>query len=284
MTQPRRILWFAILAATLLQFPPRADAQSEAPLNLIQKENRQPGTTSWQLTNPAGKREIEGYASLTSVPNGGDINLFVNTKDETYSLTVYRMGWCSGLGARRVLGPQELTGVQQVTPQRDPVTGLFECHWTNPFTIHVPASPAWLSGIYLVKLHGNTSGKESYIIFTVRDSRQAALVFQQSVLTYHAYNPWPTPYVFGSGGGSLYNGDDNGVQVSQVSLNRPYGDTAHDNGPMGDTPPMFYSTEVSPLYGIGAGDFLRNIGPTAVEFGTLRWLEHEGYDVTYIKN
>ncbi len=42
-----------------------------------------------------------------------------------------------------------------------------------------------------MKLHGNTAGKESYIIFTVRDSRQAAIVFQQSVTTYQAYNPWP---------------------------------------------------------------------------------------------
>src|SRR5258706_16471396 len=45
---------------------------------------------------------------------------------------------------------------------------------------------------------------------------------------------------------------------------------------------MFYDPLVSPLYGIGAGDFLRNYGPTAMEFGMLRWMEHEGYDVTYI--
>jgi hypothetical protein len=37
---------------------------SAASLNLIQKENRQPGTTAWQLTNPADNRQIEGYASL----------------------------------------------------------------------------------------------------------------------------------------------------------------------------------------------------------------------------
>jgi hypothetical protein len=45
---------------------------------------------------------------------------------------------------------------------------------------------------------------------------------------------------------------------------------------------MFYSPQISPLYGIGAGDFLRNYGPTAMEFGMLRWIEHQGYDVTYI--
>jgi len=49
----------------------------------------------------------------------------------------------------------------------------------------------WVSGIFLVKLHGNTSGKESYITFTVRDSRRADLIFQQSVTTYQAYNGWP---------------------------------------------------------------------------------------------
>ena len=29
-------------------------------LNRIQRENRQPGTTAWQLTNPADNRQIEG--------------------------------------------------------------------------------------------------------------------------------------------------------------------------------------------------------------------------------
>jgi hypothetical protein len=62
-------------------------------LNKIQRENLQPGTTAWQLTNPAVNREIEGYASLTSVPVGGNIDLFVSTQDATYMLTVFRMGW-----------------------------------------------------------------------------------------------------------------------------------------------------------------------------------------------
>ena len=77
----------------------------------------------------------------------------------------------------------------QVTPDPDPVTGIIECHWIRPFEIQIPYS--WLSGIYLAKLHGNDSGKESYITFTVRDSRRAKLVYQQSVISYQAYNPWP---------------------------------------------------------------------------------------------
>src|SRR2546423_7347218 len=232
--------WFAFLCAATGQ-------------NLIQQENSEPGTTAWQITlaNAADNRQIEGYASLTSVPVGGDIDLFVNTQDSSYSLTVYRMGWYGGKGGRKVFGPQTLSGIQQTMPTADPVTGLIECHWTNPYAIHIPTS--WVSGIYLVKLHGNTSGKESYITFTVRDSRNAAIVFQQSVTTYQAYNPWPG-WDLSSGyiGASLYSystkssipsesvGTPNQGQVSAVSFNRPYG-----RGPQEAT-----------LYGVGAGDFL----------------------------
>jgi hypothetical protein len=261
-------------------------------LNRIQKENRQPGTTAWQLTSPADNRQIEGYASLTSVPVGGNISLFVNTADATYSLTVYRMGWYSGKGGRKVLGPQVLAGVQQLTPTPDPTTGVLECRWTNPFTIHVPTS--WLSGIYLVKLHGTTSGKESYIVFTVRDSRTADLVFQQSVITYQAYNPWPGGFDSAGNrlGASLYEfqtdplfvglpgyrrGKEGGIQAEMVSFSRPY-----LVDPLANTPLDIYSQSVSQNYGMGAGDFLRSIAPAAMDFNLVRWLEHQGYDVTYI--
>jgi hypothetical protein len=253
----------------------------QARSNVIEDENLQAGTTAWQLTNPAENRQIEGYASLTSVPVGGDIQLFVNTKDSTYSLTIYRMGWYQGKGGRKVVGPVTLNGVQQVTPTADPTTLLIECHWTNPYTIHVPTS--WVSGIYLAKLHGNTSGKESYISFTVRDTRNADIVFQQSVATYQAYNPWPgydpvNAYV----GASLYGYQSNFRQATQVSFNRPYGRGIQTNS----------------LYGVGAGDFLTHDfspvfnpeadlasgtgGTSAWEFCMIRWLEHHAYDVTYI--
>ena len=265
----------AVLRVVLLPVLILGAQISLANTNKIIKENLKPGTTDWQLTNPADDRQIEGYASLTSVPNHGFINLFVNTSDATYTLAIYRMGWYGGTGGRQVLAPQTLTGIQQPMPTPDPF-GMYECQWTQPFRLQIPYS--WVSGIYLVKLHGNTSGKESYIIFTVRDTRVAKIVFQQSVITYHAYNPWPGSCFFCPDGASLYN-SYNGVQIPQVSFNRPYGGRAHSEF---DTPAMFYSQVVNPNYGIGAGDFLRNAGPVAMEFGMLRWLEHQGYDVTYI--
>ena len=97
--------------------------------NPIQDENALSGTALWQLSNPANNREIEGYASLTSVNRGGQISLFVSTADPNYTIDVYRMGWYGGTGARQVLGPIQLAGTQQVTPTPAPVTGLIECNW-----------------------------------------------------------------------------------------------------------------------------------------------------------
>src|SRR5258707_10653036 len=108
--------------------------------NRIKKENLLPGTRDWQLTDPADNRQIEGYASLTSVPNHGYIDLFVSTGDATYTLSIYRMGWYGGTGGRLVLGPKTLPGVLQVTPDPDPVTGIIECHWIQPFVIQIPYS------------------------------------------------------------------------------------------------------------------------------------------------
>ena len=91
-----------------------------------------PGSTAWQLTTPAANREIEGYASLTSVNQGGQIRLFVNTAETNYTIEVFRMGWYGGAGARSMLSPVVRTGTHQVTPSANASTGLIECNWTNP--------------------------------------------------------------------------------------------------------------------------------------------------------
>ncbi len=266
-SRPSTTIWF-VLALVLLS---AGVGSAFGNTNKIIKENLKRGTTGWQLIDPAENRQIEGYASLTSVPNHGYIDLFVSTGDASYALSIYRMGWYGGTGGRLMLGPKTLPGVQQPMPSGDPASDLIECHWTQPFRIQVPYS--WLSGIYLVKLHGNSSGKESYITFTVRDLRRAKVVFQQSVATYQAYNPWPglDPVSGANAGQSLYSFQTkDGAQVSAVSFNRPY---TQDQGT---------SLPYQNLYGIGAGDFLYNVGPVGMEYSMVRWLEHEGYDVTYI--
>jgi hypothetical protein len=128
---------------------------------------------------------------------------------------------------------------------------MVDCNWINPYVLTTadPSDPtAWQSGIYLVKLTAGISGKQSYIIFVVRDdSCTSDVVFQSSVTTYQAYNAW--------GGKSLYSFNSTGsIPANLVSFDRPY-----DGGD-------------------GTGQYLR------WELNMVGFLEREGFDVSYITN
>ncbi len=239
--------------------------------NPITIENQKIGTTDWQLTNPARNQEIEGYASLTSVNRGEQINLFVNTKEPSYTIAIFRMGWYGGAGGRQILPTITQVGIKQPPPIVDQVTGLIECNWQSPYILKISdnsnAPTAWVSGIYLAKLTASKSGLQSYIIFVVRDDhRDSNILFQSSVTTYQAYNNW--------GGMSLYRWNSRGKQAQKVSFNRPYA----------------VSPNPAAAYGVGAGEFLTNLQPARKtsnagwEYNMVRWLEREGYDVSYATN
>ncbi len=120
------------------------------------------------------------------------------------------------------------------------------CHWTSPYSITIPAD--WVSGVYLAKLTGKPSGYQNYILFVVRDdARISDIAFQSSVTTMEAYNPW--------GGKSLYGYNSTGPQATKVSFDRPYASTT------------------------GPNEFLFRY-----EYLMVRFLEREGYDVTYQTN
>ena len=221
--------------------------RAAAAQNPVQIENAKPGTTDWQLANYASNHQIEGYANLTSVHRGSQIEFFVNTIDPNFTIEIFRTGWYGGTGGRRITSPVQVAGTAQPAPYNDSVTGLIECNWTNPYVLQIPNDTSdptdWLSGVYLAKLT-SSSGYESYIVFVVRDdSRPSDYLFQSSVNTYQAYNNW--------GGRSLYayNSD---FQARKVSFNRPYADSQ------------------------GAGQYLGSY-----EYPMVRFLEREGYDVTY---
>lgn len=231
--------------------------------NVIQRENAKGAadgvTRDWEIAdaNYAAAQEIEGYASATSVNRGESISLYVSTIDPEYTIEVFRTGWYGGRGARRVAGPIRRPGKKQAMPAPDPATLLVECDWTDPWVLDIPANPNdptdWASGIYLARLTG-ASGKQSYIVFAVRDdARRSDMLFQSSVTTYAAYNYW--------GGYSLYPPEGaTGPVAFKVSFNRPY------RNPM------------RPSAGKGAGDFL------SWEIQMVRFLEREGYDVAYSTN
>jgi hypothetical protein len=223
-----------------------------------------PPTTTlqpWELENPATKQEIEGYASAQSVDKGAAISIFVRTGSPRYAVAVYRTGWYGGAGALLVSGPvANVTAVAQpgcvVT---EASTALLECAWRSPFVVQTAA--AWKSGVYLAKLTaqgGRTDGKTSYVVFVVRDDASTSRYLAQlSFNTYQAYNSW--------GGKSLYSfNSSGGIPAYKVSFDRPY---VYQNG------------AVSPR-GIGAGEYVADFKP-GWDYNLVRFLEREGYDVTY---
>ncbi|WP_088892614.1 N,N-dimethylformamidase beta subunit family domain-containing protein [Leptolyngbya ohadii] len=244
-----------------------ATVQAAEPVpNPTVAENRRPGTTDWQLSRPGLHHEIEGYASRTSVNRGESIAFYVNTPDPEYKIELFRMGWYGGKGARRMGEPILRSSVSQPLPAIDPLTGIIECNWQDPYWLTIPtdAKSGWISGVYLAKLTANRSQKQSYIIFVVRqDDRPSDYLFQSSVTTFQAYNNW--------GGKSLYRWNSRGGQALKVSFNRPYAP----------------SPNPAAAYGVGAGEFLTNVQPhrrvfsAGWEYNMVRWLEREGYDITY---
>jgi hypothetical protein len=276
--------------------------QIVAGANAVQLENQKPGTSAWQIGLPPYLNSndtdqwIRGYASATSINKGEKItfNITVNPyswKDPTlpvsYHIDVYRVGWYGGAGGRLMLHVGPFTGVQQpggtssggVTSPgcpRDRDTGMTACQWTGDgagngsYTLDtsqntVSGTPDWTSGIYLALLTTDqvqfTSGDEdhqSYIIFAIRDdARTSDILFQQAVATYQAYNNYPDDRTTGK---SLYDSGSYGPLTTlgteravKVSFDRPYTYADHT----------------------GAGDFLR------WELYFIRWLERNGYDVTY---
>src|SRR6266516_5450286 len=162
----------ALLFVVSLVQPPVNDA---TPTNPIQIENQKPSTADWEPTNPALDREVEGYASATSVNRGGAIDLFVTTRDPRYTIDIFRMGWYGGRGARRVAGPLDERGIAQEMPPPDASTGLVECRWTHPVRIlTTDENGEWTTGVYLARLTAHPSEKQSFVVFVVRDDEGKA--------------------------------------------------------------------------------------------------------------
>src|SRR5207245_8615176 len=111
----------------------------------VSLENQQTGATSWQLSGkPADdvNKQIEGYASATSVNKGESITFYVTaTPAQQYTMDVYRMGWYQGLGGRLMQSIGPLQGLAQPACPVDSSTGLIECDWTASYTLSVP--PTW---------------------------------------------------------------------------------------------------------------------------------------------
>ena len=83
--------------------------RSARPTNPVIAENRLAGTDRWDIPWPGyritddRRLNIKGYATSTSVRQGGTIGLRITTAEhEPYTIDVYRLGYYDGLGGRHV--------------------------------------------------------------------------------------------------------------------------------------------------------------------------------------
>jgi len=129
------IKYFIILFLSFFSF------HSSFSQNAIVTENLLAGTPPaiWDIpTKDAGDSSIQGFATDISVNVGGTINFKINVgaaADMTYSISIYRIGYYQGNGARLIadLGPGfAFTGITQAGCAYDVTTGLTDCgNWTT---------------------------------------------------------------------------------------------------------------------------------------------------------
>jgi len=208
-----------------------------------------PGTPQSVWDNGTDDQTILGYATQMSANVGSSIDFKVNTDAHAYTIDIYRLGYYQGNGARKITSVPVTATLPQSQPAclRDTATDLFDCgNWAVSATWQVPSSA--VSGVYIADLVRTDTGGGSHIVFVVRnDASNANVVFQTSDTTWQAYNTY--------GGASLYQGV-NQPRGYKVSYNRPFID--RDNG------------------------FTMRDYVYANEYPTIRFLEANGIDVSYI--
>jgi Domain of unknown function (DUF4082)/Bacterial Ig-like domain/Fibronectin type III domain/Bacterial Ig domain len=227
--------------------------------SVIACENLQPGDqpSDWQV-NGVGDATIQGFATSMSM-NVGETESFKinNTSGSSYHIDILRVGYYQGNGARKLVSNMAPTGTQSQPACLNGATGtgLIDCgNWSVSASWAVPSTA--VSGLYLAHLVRNDNRGSSLIPFVVRnDAGHSDIVVQTSDETWQAYNTY--------GGNSLYtctvncpSGSPTAYKgASKVSYNRPFHTALDDSGRSW----FMYA-----------------------EYDMIRFLEENGYDVSYM--
>ncbi|HEY0277463.1 MAG TPA: DUF4082 domain-containing protein [Solirubrobacterales bacterium] len=264
------ILLTAFVFATQAGVGVASAAAAESPLctapvtNPIACENTKEGDPpgDWQVQG-IGDESIQGFATEMSVEPGQTESFKIQTTASKYTIRILRLGWYKGDGAR-VIEPAFKPSA--TLPQKQPeclhegATGLTDCgNWAVSASWKVPSTA--VSGLYMAELERTDTGGESQIFFVVSNKESTApIVLKTSDATWQAYNAW--------GGNSLYSckadwcppepkpGPEAYRAAYAVSYNRPFDGTLETDGGKSD-----------PLY---------------AEYQMMRFLEKEGYNLTYV--
>ena len=241
-----------VFGALCLFLSQSAFASCTAPANPIEQENCLTGSPSsqWDISG-AGDSTIQGFATDISFNQGQMVSFKVKTNATSYKLDIYRMGYYSGMGARLVTTISPSAPLPQTQPAciTDSTTALMDCGtWAVSASWAIPSNAT--TGIYFAKVTRLDTGGASHIFFVVRnDAGHSDIAFKTSDMTWQAYNDY--------GGANLYTGGP-GPQggAYKVSYNRPFHTRVYE----------FYSWVFN------------------AEYPMVRFLESNGYDVSYLSS
>ena len=226
--------------------PKPARPATPAPPTVV-TENARPGTPGW-LGPLAPRPAAEVYASVTDALPGDSVGLHVSTAPAMpYRVLVYRLGWYGGVGARQVACLPSCDGQAQGTAMPDPVQTQHGIVAGWPVTDTLQIDKSWVSGYYLVRvllLDGPARGSSATTYVIVNSPTPTKMLVQVPTNTWQAYNAW--------GGRSLYDLPGLGRRDDHVSYDRPYAWMR----PGGQ-------------------------GPLGWEIPFVRFVEQNGYDVSY---
>ena len=280
----------------------------DTPANEIVAENCLGGhpATEWDI-NGYGDPSIQGFGTDISVARGESIDFKIDTDSDDYRIDIYRMGYYGGMGARKVDSVEPSAVLPQVQPEclRGAIPVLAEGGgldtWPAPLVDcgNWAVSASWrapedaTSGIYFARLvredpvegwvrndrfgpsplppTGRDSlweadgfravmrnplrePRASHVYFVVRDDDgRSDLLFQTSDLTWQAYNRYGGHSVYGRLNPERLRLHGGEPRAPKVSYNRPF-ETRH------------YRAVNMPFNS---------------EYPMVRWLERNGYDVSY---
>jgi hypothetical protein len=287
-----------IVAAVLVAQPvttaqaqraPAAAPGCARPANRIVAENCKPGnpSTEWDV-NGSGDRRIQGFATDISANLGETISFKIESNSPAYRIDIYRLGYYAGMGARQVASIKPSVPLPQTQPEclTDDTVRLFDCgNWAVSASWTVPRDA--ISGVYIARLvredndppswapdnsrttaprpvpmphaygalgfgklaNALKESRASLVYFIVRDDEsRAELLFQTADTAWQAYNRAGITSTYGS-----FDPARPMERAYKVSMNRPY---------------------VTRDY--RAVNMVFN-----AEYPMIRWLEANGYDVSY---
>ena len=231
----------------------RAFGSCSSPQNLIEAENCQPGSDSSQwMVAGAGDPTLQGYATQMSVNVGQTINFKINSTASAYTIGIFRIGYYSGLGGRKVATVTPSATLPQSQPPciTDVSTNLYDCGtWAVSASWTVPSTA--VSGVYMAVLVRPDTKGASQIIFVVRnDASTSDVLFQTSDESWQAYNPYGGHSLYGATGFDLNN------RAYKVSYNRPFTS-------------LNLESQSWFMY---------------AEYPMIRWMESNGYDISYFSS